>query len=389
MHKVWEFIRKQKAKAKLIKAFHAAGIYKTYKSGENTGYIYPKVVNVVFQEDKTEFVFVSLPGITPKDIEEKEVVFKQVLGRNTEIKHDNVKKCVVSVYKNTLPHSFKYDFDEIVTEIENMTLPFICGIDINGQFIAFDLAEEAHCLLSSETGGGKSSLLRAVITTLIQLKDPSELEMYLGDLKRSEFGIFRNKRCVKGVYTSAKKLLPALSKIKKEMEKRGDLLDQYEMNHIDELPFKLPRILVCIDEVALLKKEKDIMDIIEDISSIGRALGVHLILSMQRPDSNVLESGALKNNLRVRISGRQSNAMNAKVAGVPGVEKIGIDQRGRMKIKLDDVTEFQAPFLSGAEAKKILKQYHIESSNDENHQEEVEQKQQEQPTAEDILGVIK
>lgn len=265
-----------------------------------------------------------------------------------------------------------------------MVVPFICGIDKNGNLLAIDLHEEAHLLLSSETGGGKSTLLRAVITTLIQLKEPDDLEIHLGDLKRAEMGMFRNKKCVKGVYTRKEEIKKALNEIQKEMKRRGDLLDKHELNHISELPEKLPSILVCIDEVALLKKEQKIMDIIEEISAIGRALQIHLVLSMQRPDAKILD-GALKNNLRVRISGRQSNAVNAKVAGVIGTEKIGMEQRGRMKIKLDDIQDFQAPLLTNEKAKKILIKYRIELNIEEEDIEENPPVEQQEEQIEDDI----
>ncbi len=41
----------------------------------------------------------------------------------------------------------------------------------------------------------------------------------------------------------------------------------------------------------------------------------------------------------------QADATNAKVAGVIGAEEIDAAARGRMKIKIDQVTEFQAYFL--------------------------------------------
>jgi DNA segregation ATPase FtsK/SpoIIIE, S-DNA-T family len=52
--------------------------------------------------------------------------------------------------------------------------------------------------------------------------------------------------------------------------------------------------------VALLQNEKKLIELVEEISAIGRALGVFLILSMQRPDRKVLD-GKLKNNLTVRM----------------------------------------------------------------------------------------
>lgn len=54
---------------------------------------------------------------------------------------------------------------------------------------------------------------------------------------------------------------------------------------------------------------------------------------MQRPDADLLNS-ALKANLRVRISGRQADAINAKVAGVIGQRKLMLKPGGVWKLKL-------------------------------------------------------
>jgi len=77
---------------------------------------------------------------------------------------------------------------------------------------------------------------------------------------------------------------------------------------------------------------------------------------MQRPDADLLNS-ALKANLRVRISGRQADATNAKVAGALGAEEIDAAARGRMKIKIDEVKEFQAYFLDEEACKEMLSPY--------------------------------
>jgi len=70
-----------------------------------------------------------------------------------------------------------------------------------------------------------------------------------------------------------------------------------------------------------------------------------------------LLNSALKANLRVRISGRQADAINAKVAGVIGAEEIDAAARGRMKIKIDEVKEFQVFFLDEGACKEILSPY--------------------------------
>ncbi|MGO4374741.1 hypothetical protein AB4Z21_29115, partial [Paenibacillus sp. MCAF20] len=174
------------------------------------------------------------------------------------------------------------------------------------------------------------------------------------DLKRSEFHVFRD--IAKSVDIESTQLYKTLLKLRKELRKRGDLLDAAGMANINDLPEKErpPYIVLAIDEVSLLKKEKDIMEIIEEISAIGRALGVFLILSLQRPDADVLD-GKLKNNLTVRMAFRHSDEINSRISIGSG-EAAGIKQseKGLMVHKLDGIRYVQAPHLKVEAAKKLL-----------------------------------
>lgn len=137
------------------------------------------------------------------------------------------------------------------------------------------------------------------------------------------------------------------------------MLDREGLANIDDLPEqeRPPYIVLAIDEVALLKKERDLMDGIEEISAIGRALGVFLILSMQRPDSDVLD-GKLKNNLTVRMAFRHSDEINSRITlGSGEAADIQQSQKGRMVLKLDGLTTVQGPYLDLPKAKALLEPY--------------------------------
>jgi S-DNA-T family DNA segregation ATPase FtsK/SpoIIIE len=163
---------------------------------------------------------------------------------------------------------------------------------------------------------------------------------------------------VKKVCTRTSEIGAVLAKLWKEAERRGDLLDKYEVTHVDDLPQdkRVPYIVLGIDEVALLKKEKKMMELVEDLSAIGRALGMFLILSMQRPDAKVLD-GKLKINLTVRMGFRCADLINSRIVGTPGSEKIEEAQGGRYFLKLGKLTEVQAPFLKVEPAKKLLEPF--------------------------------
>jgi DNA segregation ATPase FtsK/SpoIIIE, S-DNA-T family len=353
-----EWIAKQKAKAALLNVFKSGEIRISYKSGSKTHFIYPKIHSIKFDYNKKTLTYVfSLPtGLDPKTLKKKEFCFHQVFGKNIEIKGE-IKTFVLTVFVSPIPSVLRYEYEQFETHFEGLKIPIICGIDGNGKIIAYDLIEHPHLLIAGETGSGKSTQLRSILTTIIQAKKPEEIELFLCDLKRSEFHIFRRVQHVKGVFVRPEELLSVLSSVRSEMKKRGDMLDEAELSHIDDLPEKLPYVIVAIDEVALLKKEKKIMEIIEEISAIGRALGVFLILSMQRPDAEVLD-GKLKNNLTVRMGFRCADLINSRIIGTPGSEKL--KEKGRMLLKLqsfEKLQEIQAPYLTIEEAKKILEGY--------------------------------
>lgn len=342
---VWATLQ---ARKRLFSAFKTGDIYR--KTGDHT--LFPTIKRVVVTDKYTRYT-VKLPaGMKPETLTDKIYVFQQTLGKHVTIDGE-IRYFTITVYRKGLPSKVPYRLSDWQATVDEMKLPIIVGRDRNNEPVAFDLAEYPHVLISGETGSGKSSLLRAVLTTIMLGKKPTDVRFILGDLKRSEFGLYRRMPHVEGVHITASTLLPALRLIDAEMKRRGSLLDKHEVTHVSELSEKLPYYIVAIDEVALLRKEKEVMAIIEDISSIGRSLGVLLMLSMQRPDAEVL-NGRLKNNLTVRISGRQSNKRNAGVAGVEGAETIKISDKGRMIFVLDEPAEVQTPWLAFAEAKRLL-----------------------------------
>lgn len=346
---IWE---KLKARKKLIEAFKVAGIH----IGTAEHYIFPKIRNVTTTEHSTKITFTFPTGLDPNLLKKNYFVFQQIFGKNIEIEGE-IKTFQLTVFKAAIPSILKYDYEKFSPRLTEMKLPIVAGADINGNIVVYDMVKNPHLLIAGETGSGKSTQLRSVLTTLIKAIPPKRLELYLCDLKRSEFHLFRHIGHARGLYHSAREMISMLQYLQKEMQNRGDLLDRHEVSHIDDLKSPPPYIILCIDEVALLQDEKDLMKLVEEISAIGRALGVFLILSMQRPDSKILD-GKLKNNLTVRMGFKCADLINARIVGTPGSEKL--KQEGRMLLKLpkfSETREIQAPYLSLNSAKKLLEGY--------------------------------
>jgi S-DNA-T family DNA segregation ATPase FtsK/SpoIIIE len=327
--------------------FRYAGLSRQTMIGKTHYEIMPRVQNVQHKIGETIVTFTLPNGMDPKNIKKCEYVFRQMFGDNTVVVGD-LKAFSVHVFHNKMPVSVKYKPTEIKVASNGLALPIIVGVGATGALTIYDMRKYPHLLIAGETGFGKSTELRAILTTLM-LYRPT-VRFILADLKRSEFHVFRRCAPVDDLCTTADHLALALDNVRKELDRRGKLLDERGLTNTAETD--LPDIVVAIDEVALLKKEKKIMETIEDISAIGRALGVYLILSMQRPDAQVLD-GKLKNNLTVRLSYKQADKINSKIVlGENGAEKLTHPGRGLLKITNTQV--MQSPYLEAAQAKALL-----------------------------------
>lgn len=335
---------------KLYKAFEDGELYK--KKGKNL--IYPVVIKVDPKRSRTTFVF-SLPkGVSPEQFKKRLYVFKQHFGQYIDL-DVNEQRGILSVYPEGIPTKFKFNWSDIEKTIKGYKMPIVAGIGMHGKLIAYDMVKEnrANLIIIGEPGAGKSTQLRQILTTWIKHVGSDRLKMYLADLKRSEFYLFRNLRNTE-VATTEEELLPKLKEIKKEMDKRGTLLDEHEVSHIDDLPFKLPYIALCIDEFSIVSQNNDILKLMQQITSLGRALGIVCIISMQRASHDLIPT-VIRSNMNVGMGFRVIDKSNATMIGVDGAENLTI--AGRMICNLNGLSEIQAPLLDITNAKKLLKPY--------------------------------
>jgi S-DNA-T family DNA segregation ATPase FtsK/SpoIIIE len=340
---------------KLEAMFKTGGLYLKiagYKKRELRSY--PKIKRIQMYLDRNEAVFTLPVGVDPSAVYEKEWLFKQTFGEYAELHlNDDSRTFVLKAYNESV-EQYDYDLEAIKKHVQGLELPIYAGKDRNG-YVLYDIVPNPGLLIAGEPGSGKSACIRSVLTTLINTVE--DLELYCADLKRSEFHLF--KGIAKEVATTTPEILRVVMKIQRELMKRGALLEKHEMEHINQLPkaIRPPYIIFAIDEVALLKKERAIMEGIEEISTIGRALGVYPILSMQRPDANVLD-GKLKNNLTVRFGFRHSDEINSRITiGSGESAHIKNTEKGKMYMKFDGINAVQGPYLGVPEARALLEPF--------------------------------
>ena len=346
--------RKLIVRQKLVKAFRLAGIY----LGTPERPIYPRIRSIKIDCNITKIVFTLPAGLDPKLLEKNAFVFRQIYSNSADFDGDDRNVCL-TVYNAKMPLNLSYNAAEILAQMSGHKLGVICGKDRNARYVSIDLTQQPHILIAGETGSGKSSQLRSILTTMILAKKASELQLYLADCKKSEFHIFRRVEHVQCVYSAPDDIRRMLQQIKHELIERSALTEEYEVAHVDDLPAdcRRPYIVIAIDEFVMLRKDDVIMDILTEIVAIGRTLGVFAILSMQRPSAKILDTN-IRINLTVSMGFKLRDKIEARIANTPRADEIEVP--GRFIMNADKVREIQAPYLSMEEAKRLLTPFYID-----------------------------
>jgi S-DNA-T family DNA segregation ATPase FtsK/SpoIIIE len=289
-------------------------------------------------------------GLDPKEIYNSDWLLRQAFGDYIELE-GNDKYFKLDIYNKGISQ-FNYDRKEVEAATRGMDVPIFVGRGRTGP-VAYDMVKHPHLLIAGETGSGKSVCLCGIITTLL-LFAGDRVDLYCCDMKRTEFHTFRG--IAKNVVMEKTDLLKLLYRLDGELDKRGRLLDKAGVQHITDLPaFGRPKfIVIAIDEVIVLRGQKKSMEILERLTSLGRALGIFAILSMQRPDAKVID-GVLKNNLTVRMAFRHTDNINSRITIDSGeAAKIKTEQKGLMVHNLDGIKFAQSPKIDAAAARKLL-----------------------------------
>jgi S-DNA-T family DNA segregation ATPase FtsK/SpoIIIE len=342
-------------RARLTSVFEEGRIYKEY--GEKR--IYPKIHGISYQTDRVEMTF-SIPfGLHYDAVTNAEWLFKQMWTEYIDIKRAGNRFTVRAFFEPIKP--FNYDYNEIRDLLKDHKFPIYVGKGRDGH-VVYDATGNANGLIAGINGSGKSAFLRTMICTWLQHFTPQDMHLYLCDPKRSEFGIYRKARHVKGVCNTADELREYVREIKAELDRRSEILDREGENHILDVKTdeKFPIIVLMIDELASLDiKHRDNKDLAQDlnvISSQGRALCIQVFYSTQRPDAETITS-VVKANLNTRFAFRQNSTINSNVAlDSDEAAYIDINAKGLMAFSFAGIEYVQAAWLDNNKAKAIVKQ---------------------------------
>ncbi len=265
-------------------------------------------------------------------------------------------------------------------------LTIALGRNISGKSLFGNLAKMPHCLVAGTTGSGKSVTIHSIITSLLYRNGPDDLKLILIDPKRVELTLYNNiPHLLTPVITEAKKTILALKWAAKEMDRRYNILEAESVRDIESYhnnvwnsrkkvddkddnstTDRLPYIVIIIDELADIMSSypRELESAIVRLAQMSRAVGIHLILSTQRPEVNVI-TGLIKANIPARIALKVSSQIDSRtILDCGGAEKLL--GAGDMLYSSGDTQpeRLQSAFISETEVKKVVK-YLVNAYKDE------------------------
>ncbi|HEY4484083.1 MAG TPA: DNA translocase FtsK, partial [Candidatus Paceibacterota bacterium] len=263
-------------------------------------------------------------------------------------------------------------------EFTSSQTPLLIGLGrgISGDSHFANIAKAPHMLIAGTTGSGKSVTIHTLVTSLLYRNPPERLRFLMIDPKRVELTLYNKiPHLLSPVITDPKKAIMALRWATKEMERRYAILEEETVRDIQsyhtnvlEPALKnkaeqedvelMPYIVIIIDELADIMSTypRELEAAVVRLAQMSRAVGIHLILSTQRPSVEVI-TGLIKANIPARIALQVASQIDSRtILDSPGAEKLlGAGDMLYLSGEMSKAIRLQSAFIPEAEVKKVVK----------------------------------
>ena len=254
-------------------------------------------------------------------------------------------------------------------------LPLAMGRDVSGSPIFAGLDKMPHLLVAGATGTGKSVSINTILLSMLYKYSPDILKFILIDPKRVELTLYNDiPHLITPVITDKNKVLGALKWAVSEMDRRYDSLSKSGSKDLLSYNTKMdergepimPFIVIVIDEMADLMASygRDLEAAIVRLAQMSRAVGIHLVLSTQRPSVEVI-TGLIKANITSRVAFQVASQIDSRtILDMAGAEKLL--GKGDMLFLAGDVAKprrLQGAMVTEKEVKDVVKFLKAQSEN--------------------------
>lgn len=318
---------------------------------ENKSKLKPVLVKSINTDYGARVILNLPPGISAKDIETRLHYFEEQAGGAIELFPKN-STLFMDIYTAELPQKVSYTWEP--DPYADYALPIPIGLDYKNELKVIDLYKCPHLFVAGNTGGGKTSWLIGLVTSLLTTNQVrNNICVIIIDLKMVDFADYGEHAIVCDTEELA---IEALDFLNQELDKRLRLLKKAHAKKVTDYPGEMPFIVLIIDELAELS-DKDAQKDLNRLTRLARAPGICIVGATQRPSHtmyrNFTDTRAM---FQARLCFSVATRQDSEIAlGNDAADKLPKDIPGRAVFQWDKQSVVQSMYLTDSQSRKILK----------------------------------
>jgi S-DNA-T family DNA segregation ATPase FtsK/SpoIIIE len=273
---------------------------------------------------------------------------KLVKRKELELSFDGL--LILKIYNEPLPTKIDWKPEDL----KKNTWSVLIGSNRNGE-VYHDFDKRKHLIVAGATGGGKSVVMKSIITSLV-LSKPNDVTFSLIDLKGGPaFARFKNLKQVVNFGVDNEESLEILKNVQQKMNEDYRKIVDNGHEDVSEAGIR-KRHFIVVDEAADLADDKACMAILTDIVRKGRGAGYYIIYATQYPSAQ-----AIPMQIKRNIPARLCFVLDSATASVTVLDGAGAERLpeipGRGIYKEVKQTILQTPYMSNDVIRELIKPY--------------------------------